>query len=45
MSRRIVYIAASLDGFIARKNGDIDWLEMTLLTIITRSSLKMSKSL
>jgi dihydrofolate reductase len=27
MSRKIVYIATSLDGFIARKNGDIDWLE------------------
>jgi dihydrofolate reductase len=27
MSRRMVYIASSLDGFIARKNGDIDWLE------------------
>ena len=26
-SRKIVYIATSLDGFIARKNGDIDWLE------------------
>ncbi|MDP2217745.1 MAG: dihydrofolate reductase family protein [Methanolobus sp.] len=27
MSRKIVYIATSLDSFIARKNGDIDWLE------------------
>ncbi len=27
MSRKIVYIATSLDGFIAKKNGDIDWLE------------------
>lgn len=27
MSRKIVYIATSLDGFIARKNGNIDWLE------------------
>lgn len=25
-SKRIVYIATSLDGFISRKNGDIDWL-------------------
>ncbi|WP_370574055.1 dihydrofolate reductase family protein [Methanomethylovorans sp.] len=25
--RKIVYITTSLDGFIARKNGDIDWLE------------------
>ena len=24
--KTIVYIATSLDGFIARKNGDIDWL-------------------
>ena len=26
-SRKIVYIATSVDGFIARENGDIDWLE------------------
>ena len=26
-SKKIVYIATSLDGFIARKNGDIEWLE------------------
>lgn len=24
----ILYIAASLDGFIARPNGDVDWLDM-----------------
>ena len=24
--RSIVFIGTSLDGFIARKNGDIDWL-------------------
>lgn len=27
MNRKIVYLATSMDGFIARKNGDIDWLE------------------
>ena len=26
MSKVIVYIASSLDGYVARKNGDIDWL-------------------
>lgn len=26
MSKNIVYITTSLDGFISRKNGDIDWL-------------------
>ena len=26
MSKVILYIASSLDGFVARKNGDIDWL-------------------
>jgi hypothetical protein len=24
--KSIVFIGTSLDGFIARKNGDIDWL-------------------
>src|SRR3990172_12805549 len=28
MSRVILYIAASLDGFIARKDGDVSWLDM-----------------
>jgi dihydrofolate reductase len=27
MSSVILYIAASLDGFIARKNGDVSWLD------------------
>lgn len=27
MSKTIVYIAASLDGFIARQNGAVDWLD------------------
>ncbi|RNI14651.1 dihydrofolate reductase [Methanohalophilus sp. RSK] len=28
MSRKVIlYIAMSLDGYIARKNGDVDWLE------------------
>lgn len=28
MSRKLIlYIAMSLDGYIARKNGDVDWLE------------------
>ena len=26
MTKLLVYIAASLDGYIARENGDIDWL-------------------
>lgn len=26
MTKVILYIATSLDGFIARKNGDVDWL-------------------
>jgi dihydrofolate reductase len=26
MTKIIVYIATSLDGFIARENGDVDWL-------------------
>jgi dihydrofolate reductase len=26
MTKILVYIASSLDGFIARENGDIDWL-------------------
>lgn len=28
MSKTILYIAMSLDGYIARKNGDIDWLNI-----------------
>lgn len=27
MRKIVLYIATSIDGFIARKNGDIDWLE------------------
>ncbi|MTH55432.1 dihydrofolate reductase [Bacillus mangrovi] len=27
MKKTILYIAMSLDGYIARENGDIDWLE------------------
>ena len=26
MTKLLVYIASSLDGFIARENGDVDWL-------------------
>ena len=26
MTKILVYIASSLDGFIARESGDIDWL-------------------
>jgi len=29
MKKIIVYIATSMDGFIARENGDIDWLPET----------------
>jgi len=29
MTKIIVYIASSLDGFIARENGDVDWLPQT----------------
>ncbi|MEM9835731.1 MAG: dihydrofolate reductase family protein [Bacteroidota bacterium] len=28
MPKNIVFIATSLDGFIAGKNGELDWLEM-----------------
>jgi len=27
MQKVVLYIAASIDGFIARKNGDLDWLD------------------
>ncbi|WP_338778342.1 dihydrofolate reductase family protein [Metabacillus sp. FJAT-52054] len=27
MRKTVLYIAMSLDGYIARENGDIDWLE------------------
>jgi dihydrofolate reductase len=30
MSKVILYIAASLDGYIARPNGDVDWLDKYL---------------
>ena len=30
MRKIVVYIASSLDGFVARENGDIDWLPKTV---------------
>ena len=27
MRKIILYIASSLDGYIARKNGEVDWLD------------------
>ena len=32
MGKVIVYIATSLDGFIARKDDDISWLDRSVVT-------------
>ena len=29
MRKIVVYIASSLDGYVARENGDVDWLPET----------------